>query len=210
MGKRHEPRKAADIKVRIFGTDVAGKIFSETVGTVDVSHSGMKLRGVRARVNVDEIVGVTYGGSKAHFRVKWTKAAEPPAEGELGLLNLTPEKPFWDFPLPQGVVDTFRTTVERRHSPRMKCSISVELQRPGEAVIWGKASDISLGGCFIEMPIPLPMNTSFEIALWLADTKVKLQAQVASVAPGFGMGVRFTEVSPASQELIRRHLAAMS
>jgi hypothetical protein len=26
----------------------------------------------------------------------------------MGLLNLAPVKPFWDFPLPSGAMDTFR------------------------------------------------------------------------------------------------------
>ncbi|PYV59269.1 MAG: hypothetical protein DMG98_05965 [Acidobacteria bacterium] len=41
----------------------------------------------------------------------------------------------------------------------MKCSISVELHCDGQPVIWGKASDLSVGGCFVEMPIPLPVET---------------------------------------------------
>ena len=45
---------------------------------------------------------------------------------------------------------------ERRKYPRLKCVNSIELRAHGdEAPIWGKATDLSLGGCFIEMPIPL-------------------------------------------------------
>ena len=50
MGKRREPRKTIEVPVRIFGTDSGGKIFSETVTTLDMSRHGAKLRGVRARV----------------------------------------------------------------------------------------------------------------------------------------------------------------
>ena len=46
MGKRREPRKAIEVQVRIFGTDSDGKIFSENVRTLDVSHSGVLLGGV--------------------------------------------------------------------------------------------------------------------------------------------------------------------
>jgi hypothetical protein len=37
MGKRREPRKNAQVPVRIFGTDAQGKIFSEKVSTSTVS-----------------------------------------------------------------------------------------------------------------------------------------------------------------------------
>jgi hypothetical protein len=199
------------VPVRILGTDAHGKIFSENVTALDVSQSGTRLGGLRSQIKVDEIVGLTYGKSKVHFRMKWAGPAGSPSEGQVGLLNLSPEKPFWDFPLPHGMAaDTFRSAVERRRSPRVKCSISVELNRDGQPVIWGKASDLSVGGCFVEMPIPLPVETGFAIALWLGETKLRLQGQVASTSPGFVIGVRFTDVSPETQELLQRHMEGIA
>jgi len=43
MGKRREPRKPEEVPVRIFGTDRAGKIFSENVSTLDISQNGARL-----------------------------------------------------------------------------------------------------------------------------------------------------------------------
>src|SRR5438128_11914277 len=108
MGKRREPRKPVALPVRIFGTDRGGRIFSENVIAADVSQNGAKLTGVRAALKSDEIIGLTYGKNRVHFRVKWAGEPGSPREGEIGLLNLTPEKPFWDFPLPSGVMDDFR------------------------------------------------------------------------------------------------------
>ena len=206
MGKRHEPRKPVHVPVRIFGTDSGGKIFSENVTTVDVSQNGVKLGRVRARVKVDEIIGVTYGKSKVLFRVKWVGESGSPKDGQIGLLNLTPEKSLWDFPLPSGTIDSFRfADKDRRQFGRMKCAISAELHPVGRPVIWAKISDLSLGGCFIEMPIPLPVDTKFEVALWLGETKLRLKGEVASTSPGFGIGVRFKNVSPEEQEVLRHH-----
>src|SRR5437660_1353029 len=129
MGKRREPRIPVELAVRIFGTDCDGKIFSENLTTADISQNGAKLQGLKAKVKVDEIVGVTCGKNKVHFRVKWAGGAGTSAEGQVGLLNLSPEKPFWDVPLPHGVPDNFQPTAanERRKSARVKCSITVEL-----------------------------------------------------------------------------------
>ena len=207
MGKRREARKPLALPVRIFGTDRGGRMFSENVTTAELSQNGAKLTGVRAALKVDEIIGLTYGKSKVHFKVKWVGEPGSPREGEVGLLNLTPEKPLWDFPLPSGAMDDFRFAgKDRRQSARVKCSISAELHPVGQPVIWGKVSDLSLGGCFVEMPIPLPVNTKFEVALWLGVTKLRLKGEVASASPGFGIGVRFTNVSPESQESLRRHM----
>ncbi len=207
MGKRREARKPLALPVRIFGTDRGGRMFSENVTTAELSQNGAKLTGVRAALKVDEIIGLTYGKIKVHFKVKWVGEPGSPREGEVGLLNLTPEKPLWDFPLPSGAMDDFRFAgKDRRQSARVKCSISAELHPVGQAVIWGKVSDLSLGGCFVEMPIPLPVNTKFEVALWLGETKLRLKGEVASSSPGFGIGVRFTNISPESQESLRRHM----
>lgn len=204
MGSRCEPRKIVAVAVRIFGTDREGKVFSEAVHTIDVSQHGAKLGGVCAQLKVDEIIGLTFGQNKVHFRVKWTGAPGTAAEGTVGLLNLTPEKPLWDFLLPHGI-DAFQTqrANERRRWPRVKCSVSVEIRREGHSVIWGKASDLGEGGCFVEMPIPLAADTNFEIGLWLGETKLQVHGEVASVAPGFGNGVRFLGLAPEHLEHLR-------
>lgn len=208
MGNLNEPRKAVEVSVRVFGTDCDGKAFSENVITADVSQHGTKLRGLRVKLQVDEVVGLTYAANKARFKVKWIGSPGTPTEGLIGLLNLSPDKPFWDFPLPQSGLDDslFPRSNDRRRWPRVKCSVSAELHPPGQAVIWGKASDLSQGGCFIEMAVPLPIDTRFDIALWLGETKLHLHGQVASLAPGFGNGVRFLGLSAANQEHLRRFI----
>jgi len=210
MGKRREPRKPEEVPVRIFGTDRVGKIFSENVSTLDISQNGARLHGVKAQLKLDEIVGVTCGRNKVHFRVKWAGGAGTPADGQVGLLNLSPDKPFWDVPLPHGVIDNFQSTAadDRRKSVRVKCSISVELHSAGQ-IIWGRTSDLSQGGCFVEMHIPLKVESKFEIVLWLGVTKLRLQGAVASASPGFGIGVRFMNVTPQDREFLERHIQTL-
>lgn len=212
MGNRREPRKIVAVEVRVFGTDCEGKVFSENVQTIDVSRSGVKLGGVKANISLDEIVGITYGKNKIHFRVKWAGTPATPSAGTIGLLNLTPEKPLWDFALPTEEVDAFlqQRNADRRRWPRVKCSISVEIRAPGQPVIWGKASDLSQGGCFIEMAIPLPAAREFDIALWLRETKLPLKGRVVSVAPGFGNGVCFFNTSSESQDFLRRFVESIT
>jgi len=211
MGKRREPRKPIELPLRIFGTDQGGKIFSENVTTIDVSQHGAKLRGVRARIKPDEIIGGTRGSNKVHFRVKWVGEPGTPNEGQVGLLNLTPEKPFWGLTFPSGALDNFRfADKDRRQSIRVKCSISGELHPAQQPVIWARISDLSVGGCFVEMPIPLKVDTSFEIALWLGDIKLRVKGEVASAAPGYGIGLRFVNTSQQDREILQRHIASIA
>jgi hypothetical protein len=212
MGKRSEPRKPVQVQVRIFGTDDKGRVFSECVATVDVSRSGAKLAGVKAAVKVDEIIGLSYGRNKVHFRVKWTGKLGTPSEGQIGLLNLSPERPLWDFPLPVSISDNFQaqTLGERRRWVRVKCEVPVELQPDGSTKMYGRASDLGAGGCFVEMPIPLARDAKFGIALWIGENKLRLKGEVASCAPGFGIGVRFVEVSPQDREFLERHIPSLA
>jgi hypothetical protein len=207
-----EPRRAVEVPVRVFGTDCDGKPFSENLTTVDVSLHGTKLRGLKAKLQVDEIIGLTYAKNKAHFRVKWIGTPGTATDGVLGLLNLTPSKPLWDFPLFQSEPETFdkKPVNERRRWPRVKCSVSVELHAPGQPMIWGKASDIGQGGCFVEMAIPLAKDARFDIALWLGESKLHLQGQIASVQPGFGNGVRFLGLTSEHQEHLRRFIETIT
>jgi len=128
MGKRREPRKEIQVPVRIFGTNSSGQVFSEKAVTVNISQQGAELNGVQAKLNLDEIIGLAYGKNKGHFRVKWVGAPGTPKAGHLGLLNISPEKPLWDFPLPTPSPDNHQPRVaEHRKHPRFKCHNSVEL-----------------------------------------------------------------------------------
>lgn len=210
MGKRREPRKPVQLPVRIFGTDSTGRIFSESVTTIDISQGGAKLAGVRAQIKIDELIGLSVGSNKVHFRVKWVGDPASPLEGQIGLLNLTPDKPLWQLALPGGAADDFRQVFkDRRRYVRVKCSISAELYPFGQPIIRGKATDLNIGGCFVEMPIALKVDTAFEIAIWLGETKLRLKGEVASSAPGFGIGVRFVNTSPGDRDALERHVASL-
>jgi hypothetical protein len=208
MGKRREPRKEIKVPVRIFGTDSAGQIFSEKVSTVNISRSGAEVEGVKAQLNAEEIIGLTYGQTKAHFRIKWIGPAGTPVAGHLGLLNLTPEKALWDFPLPAGVnPDEWRSSRDRRAHPRYKYGASVELHPGGDVVpIRARTMDLSLGGCFVEMSNPLKQGTQTRIALWAGDTKLWADARVITSTPGFGIGVQFTKISPEDEKRLKEFL----
>ncbi len=213
-GKRNEPRKEVEVPVRIFGTDSQGKIFSEKVATVKVSRRGVELRGIQAPLKVGEVIGLTYGQIKINFRVVWVGAAGTPTAGHAGLLNTAPDKPLWDFPMPTGRVDEYKpqaqTATERRKYPRLKFSTSVELHPLHGALIWGKTTDLGQGGCYIEMPIPLQRDEKLKIGIWIEQVKLWAQGTVTTSTPGFGIGIRFTEMSEPDREHLKKFLKTIT
>ena len=210
VGKRKEPRKDIKVPVRVFGTDSSGQIFSEKAFTVNVSREGAELSGVHAQPKVDEIICVTYGQTKVHFRVRWVGSPGGPKSGHIGLLNLTPEKAFWDFPLPPPTVDASVGMHERRKHQRMKSVNSVEIYHGGQtSPVRARTADISLGGCFVEMPNPLEKGATLKLALWVRDTKLWAQAKVITSTPGYGIGVQFTAMSDMERQQLEQFLESI-
>jgi hypothetical protein len=207
MGRRSQPRKQIEIPVRVFGTDRHGRVFSEKVLTTNVSRTGAEIAGLRAELSLDEIVGLTYGANRVHFRVKWIGAAGTPKAGHVGLLNIAPEKTLWDFPLPLDAADSFQSaSLERRQTARFRCQNSIEVHVDGGASFWGTVADLSLGGCYVEMPPPLQPGTKLRVGIWFGQTKVSAHAQVAYRTPGVGAGLKFIEISEPDRDVIRRFL----
>jgi PilZ domain len=211
MGRRSQPREPVTVPVRIFGTDIHGQIFSEKVSTVNVSRNGAELAGVRPDLGLDEIVGLTYGSNRVHFRVKWMGAPGTPGAGHVGLLNIAPEKPLWDFPLPAGAVDDYQAAaVEHRKNPRFRCQNSIEIHVQDGPSFWGTVADLSLSGCYVEIPIPFEVGKKLKVGIWLGQSKAWAEARVAQGTPGMGVGLMFTEISDQDLDQIRRFLANLA
>jgi hypothetical protein len=211
MGRRSQPRKQVEVPVRIFGTDSGGQVFSEKARTVNISRNGTELADVRPDVSLDEIIGLTYGKNRVHFRVKWIGEPGTAKAGHLGLLNITPEKPLWDFPLPPDAADDFQIgSIEGRKNPRFRCQNSVEVHVHQGASFWGTAADLSLDGCYIEMPIPLPPGTKLRVGIWFGQTKAWADAQVSHRTLGLGVGLKFTQISEQDRDQIRRFLESLA
>lgn len=214
MGQRREPRKEVRLPVRIFGTDANGRTFSENVFTSDVSQGGVKLDGVQAEIKVGEIIGMAYGQNKGRFSVKWAGQAGSSRGGQLGLQILSSNKPLWDFSLPASEVDGYKAqarAAERRKHPRLKAMNSVELHPEGQAApIWGRAIDLSLGGCFIEMPIPLKQGMKLKVGIWIRETKLWAVGKIVNSRPGFGVGIQFTEISEEDSARLKQFLQSIT
>ncbi len=242
MGKRREPRKPVQITVRILGTDANGRPFAEKVDGVDVSRSGLHVRGLSVALKLDDTVSVSYKDQKARYRVKWVVPSPLVPGGrphwEAGLQNPSPERNIFDFPLPDAIFDNYTgrsfgrspgalpealaetktfgaagvpaaiSTGERRVAPRLRCTASAELHPEGRNVpIMTGIADLSLGGCFVDMPMPLAIGTRLKAVLWLDGVKVQFSAIVSNTRPGFGMGLHFQNLPADEQARLRDYIA---
>ena len=99
----------------------------------------------------------------------------------------------------------------RRGELRFACKLGAEVYRLGDGVPNRcTLSDISEGGCYVEMPSPLSAQSGVEILVRTADAKLRIRGQVLATHPGFGMGVRFMFRDSVEREEVMRLLAVLA
>jgi CheY-like chemotaxis protein len=80
----------------------------------------------------------------------------------------------------------------RRGQTRYACRLGAEVYQRGSAVRnYCHLSDLSPGGCYLEMPVAFPTGTSVEITVRTFDIKLRLAGEVRASHPGYGMGISF-------------------
>jgi hypothetical protein len=155
--------------------------------------------------------------------VKWlipeATVSGKPARWNAGLENHSPERNIFDFPLPTPILDNYAgrsastptggNAADRRTLPRMRCTASAELhpEEKGAAPMMAGIADLSMGGCFVDMPMPLPIGTRLKVVVWLDAVKLQTSAVVSNTRPGFGIGLQFTGLPPEEKSKLEAYLA---
>jgi response regulator of citrate/malate metabolism len=80
----------------------------------------------------------------------------------------------------------------RRTQTRYACRLGAEVYRTGTGVPNHCClTDLSSGGCYLEVPLPFPLGASVEIVVRTHEMKLRMRGAVQASHPGFGMGVAF-------------------
>src|SRR5271170_6122919 len=100
---------------------------------------------------------------------------------------------------------------DRRHYPRMKCFVAVELRMEGTAApVWGNLSNTSRGGCFVETATMLGDGAKLEIGLWVANGKIWVKGLIingiVTRSNSFGLRLKFGDMEVSERERFREFL----
>ena len=80
----------------------------------------------------------------------------------------------------------------RRAQTRHACHLGAEVYRTGTSVPNHCClTDLSSGGCYLEVPLPFPKGASVEILVRTYEMKLRLRGTVLASHPGYGMGIAF-------------------
>jgi CheY-like chemotaxis protein len=81
----------------------------------------------------------------------------------------------------------------RRGQTRYACRLGAEVYQQGSPVRnYCHLSDLSPGGCYLEMPLAFPTGTAVEITVRTQEMKLRLSGEVRASHPGYGMSISFT------------------
>jgi CheY-like chemotaxis protein len=80
----------------------------------------------------------------------------------------------------------------RRSQARYACRLGAEVYRTGIPVPHHCClTDLSSGGCYLEVPMSFPQGASVEIVVRTYEMKLRLRGTVQASHPGYGVGVAF-------------------
>ena len=80
----------------------------------------------------------------------------------------------------------------RRTQSRHACRLGAVVYREGVTIPHRcNLTDLSSGGCYLEVPLPFPKGSSVEIVVRTYEMKLLLRGVVLTSHPGYGMGVEF-------------------
>ncbi len=187
----------------------AGSPFYQQVHTVDVGSLGVCIEGLSHQLAAGDVLGLKYRESKARFRVVWIGQRGTPDAGKVELCPLDKTQDFWGL---HTSVDTEqREPAERRAEPRCVCKGSTSIRQPNTRFPLGASvTDISLGGCYVELMTTLPVGTKVELTLRVAEITVNCTAEVRTSHPGVGMGMEFEPMSATDRVALARAIARLS
>lgn len=100
---------------------------------------------------------------------------------------------------------------ERRRSSRYRFVADTEITEiASNTRLGGRTSDLSMGGCFLDMVNPSPEGTRIRITVRHASASFTALGKVVFVFPNVGMGVVFTNVEEDQLAVLRKWLADLS
>jgi len=109
------------------------------------------------------------------------------------------------------VVRTVAKHDERRKIPRYAVNADSEVEEPRvQARINGRMTDLGLGGCYVDAIMTFPVNTAVHLRMTREDLNFEADARVVFSKPGLGMGLAFTDLTPAHRRYLTEWVDELS
>jgi len=128
----------------------------------------------------------TLPGSSEKFEVKGEAAWQNPG-GQIGIR-------FTDL------------TVDLAHSLRVWLNENSPESEKDDPPVSCKLTDLSLGGCYLEMASPFPVRTRIVLSMRSDELELRAEGVVRVMHPEVGMGVEFTQATVEQREHVEKFI----
>ena len=103
------------------------------------------------------------------------------------------------------------TPPDRRRYPRHSVQVQIELREDGSDVpLRMNTTDLSRGGCYVELMMPLPVGADVTATLWLNNCSVRMRGRVVTRHPQFGNGIKFLDFEDNGEKVLAEYLDAIN
>jgi PilZ domain len=97
--------------------------------------------------------------------------------------------------------------IDRRREPRHSVQVQIELrEQGGDIPMRLSTTDLSRGGCYIQLMLTLSVGTLVTGKLWLGDSVVRVQGRVVTLHPQFGNAIEFLGFEDDGSQALARYL----
>ena len=186
--RRRNARVAVQIPVVLRSSGVGSNM---RVTTIDLSEGGMAVNVPRGRRPT--------GRWQIVFNLPGTeKALELPAEFA------------WEGTGDQAGLRFKEIAPEATHQLREWLKQNSPDEEQDDPPIRCQLTDLSLGGCYLEISSPFPASSRVSLSMRVAEVEVRAQGVVRIMHPDKGMGVEFTQTTPGHREAVERFLGVLN
>lgn len=120
------------------------------------------------------------------------------------------EKPIASV-APASLESPIGAGVELRAEPRFPFTAAAELYEiHTQTRLNARCSDLSSVGCYVDMTSPFNAGSALRIRIEHEMREFQATAVVAYAHPSMGMGLKFTEIKPEHQDVLRFWIASLS
>jgi hypothetical protein len=103
------------------------------------------------------------------------------------------------------------TERDRRRYPRVGTHVQIEIREEGNDVPMRlETTDLSRGGCYVQLLIPLSVGLRVRLTLWLDGYPAVIQGVVVTRHPQYGNGIMFVDFDSGTDQRLKRYLEIAS
>jgi hypothetical protein len=96
---------------------------------------------------------------------------------------------------------------DRRLHARYTVQVQIEIRVDGDDVpLRLETTDLSLGGCYVQLMIPMSVGRRLHATLWLDDCPIVIRGLTVTRHPQFGNGIMFVDFEGQGEALLKRYL----